>query len=635
MPVSLVFDAAHQYTEALDGIEVPITLCIGRQSVELLAKLDTGAGYPDPSTFNSLAGSVEGYWAAIFRKGAIVPGTSRTLLSGPFSNNHIVIQDGFPWAQSETLSTLQPGDTVVVTARGGGPPLLIWECSGVTLSNISIYGSPTWAIQLFQTNNSTVDGVRVMPRPGYGLLGSNADGIHFLAAGPNNHIRNCYVTRTMDDALIMDSQYAGIVVSQSGPRQLTVTRSSYIRFANGTMMNFVDRTTTLESAGGAIVAQNPADSPGPSFYGQVTLTFDRDLPALAAGTIMAFGTPANRGQGSTVEDNLVEDTYGGRGIWLPGVQGVTIQRNVLRRTSDSVIAVASSTESVVDAGDAGPPAHDLTITDNAIEQPLGPQAAGGGLEDALAGIQVVTVSDPFFVFASTPSNTNITIQNNYIADSERSGIWVGELDGGLVRNNLVIRSSQNPTLGGVAGIPVAFQNEVMQDALVPEVIHFSSAVNQTNETISATSGITAPVNVSPPGATMAAGTASGSFALQTAINGFAWKAISDSPWLAVTSEPLGAGNGTIQFSLTANNSGAARTGKVVIAGEAFLVTQTTGVTVPCNVTGGPATTVTDIHVMLKEALGLSSAANDLNGDSRVNVIDIQRVVDAYYGFGCQ
>ena len=45
MPVSLDFDAAHHYTEALDGIEVPITLCIGRQSVELLAKLDTGAAH--------------------------------------------------------------------------------------------------------------------------------------------------------------------------------------------------------------------------------------------------------------------------------------------------------------------------------------------------------------------------------------------------------------------------------------------------------------------------------------------------------------------------------------------------------------------------------------------------------------
>ena len=45
MPVSLAFDAAHHYAGALDGIEVPITLCIGRQSVELLAKLDTGTAH--------------------------------------------------------------------------------------------------------------------------------------------------------------------------------------------------------------------------------------------------------------------------------------------------------------------------------------------------------------------------------------------------------------------------------------------------------------------------------------------------------------------------------------------------------------------------------------------------------------
>ena len=45
MPVSLDFDATHHYTEALDGIEVPITLSTGRQSVEFLAKLDTGAAH--------------------------------------------------------------------------------------------------------------------------------------------------------------------------------------------------------------------------------------------------------------------------------------------------------------------------------------------------------------------------------------------------------------------------------------------------------------------------------------------------------------------------------------------------------------------------------------------------------------
>ena len=45
MPVSLDFDTTHQYTDAKDGIHVPITLAVGRESVELLAKLDTGAEY--------------------------------------------------------------------------------------------------------------------------------------------------------------------------------------------------------------------------------------------------------------------------------------------------------------------------------------------------------------------------------------------------------------------------------------------------------------------------------------------------------------------------------------------------------------------------------------------------------------
>jgi hypothetical protein len=45
MPVSLDFDTYHRYTETTDGIDVPITLCAGRQSVDLLAKLDTGAAH--------------------------------------------------------------------------------------------------------------------------------------------------------------------------------------------------------------------------------------------------------------------------------------------------------------------------------------------------------------------------------------------------------------------------------------------------------------------------------------------------------------------------------------------------------------------------------------------------------------
>jgi hypothetical protein len=43
MAISLDFHASHRYLGAADGIDVPVALCSGKESVELLAKLDTGA----------------------------------------------------------------------------------------------------------------------------------------------------------------------------------------------------------------------------------------------------------------------------------------------------------------------------------------------------------------------------------------------------------------------------------------------------------------------------------------------------------------------------------------------------------------------------------------------------------------
>src|SRR5579859_4774248 len=45
MPISLDFDASHDYSGSGDAIGVPITLGFGGQSVELIAKLDTGAAH--------------------------------------------------------------------------------------------------------------------------------------------------------------------------------------------------------------------------------------------------------------------------------------------------------------------------------------------------------------------------------------------------------------------------------------------------------------------------------------------------------------------------------------------------------------------------------------------------------------
>ncbi|HLJ17134.1 MAG TPA: right-handed parallel beta-helix repeat-containing protein [Bryobacteraceae bacterium] len=539
-------------------------------------------GWPDPTTFNGLtspAGDRVMFWAAIFRNGSVVPGTTRTQLTAPFAGGTLALaQDYTPWTQSAALATLQAGDTIVVTARGSGAPLIVWDSDSVTLSNIHIYGSPTWAIQIHATSNSTVDNVSVQPRPNGGLVGSNADGIHFDSVRQNDHIVNCFVSGTMDDALAMDALDIGTVVSQSGPRQVTVTRGGFLRFPNGTAVNFVDPVTTLESTGGTIVSQSPADTAIPPYNGQVVITFDRDLPSLPAGTGMVYASPQMRGQGSTIANNTVDSTYGGRGVWLGGVQGVTIEHNTLLRTSLSGIGALQDTESY-----PGPPVHDVVITGNTLETDLGPAAAGTGIQNALAAIMVQSTNNQNFAFATSPSNTNVSIDGNYIGDSGRSGVWVGELNGGTIENNAVVRNSQNPTLGGLYGIQSQFCTQVSQDSLLPIVVRYSTGVSQSANTSSA-AALSVAVNhaasfsQSQQGAVYvvtvsnasAAGSTSGTVTVSESLPAaFTLVSISGNGWTCsnntascLRSDPLAAGSSYPAITVAVNVSGGASSPQV-------------------------------------------------------------------------
>ena len=451
-------------------------------------------GWPDPTTFNGLTspfGGENDLWLAVFRNGQIVPGTTRSRVARPIANNTLtLIQDGTPWTQAATLATLQPGDTIAVVARGGGPPILIWEGDGITLSHVTIQGSGETAVQFYASKNSTADTVSVVPRPGNGLVGSNGDAIHFASARQNNHIVNSYVTRTLDDGLVMDNQHAALVLSQSPPRQLTVKRDQYLRFPNGTPVNFVDPATTLESAGGIIISQVPADSLSPQFNGSVDLTFDRDLPALPAGMAMVYADPLTRGQGSTIADSTSEDIYAGRGIWIAGLQGLTIERNTVRRTSMAGIILSTSTDPF-DTGDIGPPAHDVVIQNNVVDGALGPAAGGTGAQVGLGGIQVVSTDNQQFGFASAAGNTNISIVGNTILNSGRSGIWVGEVNGGTINNNTIGLYDQKPELP-VWGIPSQFLTQVTRDFASPIVVRYSTGVTSQSTAISPTFRVLVP-----------------------------------------------------------------------------------------------------------------------------------------------
>jgi uncharacterized repeat protein (TIGR01451 family) len=54
----------------------------------------------------------------------------------------------------------------------------------------------------------------------------------------------------------------------------------------------------------------------------------------------------------------------------------------------------------------------------------------------------------------------------------------------------------------------------------------------------------------------------------------------------------------------------------------------------CTVTQSSSPSVTDVQQLINEALGIAPPANDMNGDTMVNVLDVQIVLNAAMGLGC-
>lgn len=535
---------------------------------------NTLPNWVDPSTFSGVTtpfGKPE-LWAVVFRDGSMVPGTSRMPIKDPIGGGVLELgPDSAPWNQPATLSTLKAGDIAVVMQRVGLQPLYANLSDSITLSNISVYGSSNWAVSLDNMSNSIVDHVKVMPRPGTGLVGSNGDGIHFHYARQNNIIRNSSVRRTVDDGISIDSIAIATVMRQVGPRQIHAKRTVFERFPNGTRLNLLDPVTLQEAPGAAIVSQDPPDSDSPTLNGEVDLTFDQDLPSLSAGTYLVFGTPEMRGAGSRIEDNSVEDMLLGRGIWISGSQGVTVQRNSVGHTSNGGIVVSHDTREGTGQFQ-GPPAHDIVIQNNSVVGSLGPMASGSGTQTALASIIVISL-DNKSGFGPLASNTNITIRNNYVADSGRSGIWLGNLAGGSVQNNVVIRWNRHPELP-YNGISAQTQTQIVNDASQPIVSRIATNnLNATNNTTDLASNLTGPVALDRSSISLPsqASNPAGSIALQPNIPNFEWLAVSDSPWLTVKSS--GAGAGSIQFVVSENTTGAQRVGTITVGGVNFTVTQ--------------------------------------------------------------
>ena len=415
------------------------------------------SGWALPTTLRSKSGSSE-YWGMVMRGGLPPANTNRLPLGKPTDPTALqVTLDTSPWTQPGVLATYHPGDVIVVMLKDGDAPILVEGGDTILLTGIDIYASGTLGVHLDSAQNSTVSRVRVMPRPGTDrLISTNADGIHMSYVQSNNTIRHCYVSRTMDDAITMNSPFLAFVNKISGARSVSILRNNQSRIPNGTSIAFINPNTGETLGPLQLTGQSPAYEVAASYDQTATYVVGSDLPGLQNGFGVIFGDPANRGQGSVIEDNLVEDILFARGIFLGGVSGVVVQKNVVRRTDCGGIVLHHDLAAYPSA-----PNQDIRIIGNTVDSAIGPAAVGTGAIAALGSIFVLS-TDAAFIPLKNPTASNVMISNNFISNSGRSAIWAGNISGGTIQGNTIAGYNLYPQLA-LWGITQAFATQLVQD----------------------------------------------------------------------------------------------------------------------------------------------------------------------------
>ncbi len=108
-----------------------------------------------------------------------------------------------------------------------------------------------------------------------------------------------------------------------------------------------------------------------------------------------------------------------------------------------------------------------------------------------------------------------------------------------------------------------------------------------NQTANFTSASNCTYSISPTGASLPGAASTGNSITVTTQVGCQWSAASSDNWITVLNGTSRTDSGTLNYSVTANNSGASRTGSITIAGQTFTVTQnSTGASLKvCKIAG--------------------------------------------------
>jgi uncharacterized protein (TIGR03437 family) len=414
-------------------------------SVNRILTFQTIAGWQSPADFNNnrAPDGSDAIYFFIFRNGVPLTAVGRLSATRPVTGNSIAISDlSDPWAQSQNIATIKPGDTIVWTDRSGPPALNISGGRQVALNNVSVYSAGQIAVYFGRVAGATANHVQAIPRPASSrLISSNADGIHVSFGLANNTFMDNIVSRTCDNALAIASEWIGTVTQVVNGTTVTVSRNADAPFAVGAPVSFVNVNDTTVAGTATIVSESPAVSAQTMTNGEtVTLTLNQSLNGITAGYGMVDADASKRSSGSVIAFNTVQQVVFGSGIWLAGVEGAAVHDNFVQLASNDGILIQELNGGPTMAG----PSSGIAIKNNLVDSALSYGGISNGVVSTAASIHSVAESGQNGQ-VTTFALSGITVTGNRVTNSPRTAIRLENVNGGTITGNIVQGYGLAPT----------------------------------------------------------------------------------------------------------------------------------------------------------------------------------------------
>jgi hypothetical protein len=239
-------------------------------------------------------------------------------------------------------------------------------------------------------------------------------------AGPGFVVRNCFIDGTQDDSI------AGNVTAVSTPVPVLSRGTALIPGWPANPVFFMNGTT------GATVGAPPV---GQGY--EVTLKSPPFIysikPSLTQGQVTQLGNNAyvysragyGTAAGVTVQNNQITNSYFARGIAFSGVSNASITHNTITNTQQAGIVLGTDLPTNV-------PIDKTLIANNLLTNTnMGMSGVG---QSYLGAIEIMAYATNGDVMA-TQLNHHAFINTNTVTNTQRAGIWIGNVHGGAVNDN--------------------------------------------------------------------------------------------------------------------------------------------------------------------------------------------------------